>query len=115
MIVIKSVHFLLDAMLSMTDDDLKSLLVINYVRMACSVVLLIKMSATATAPNSEVDKILDTESLRADFYLKTIISRLKDISKYRVANKFMQIVVKVMMWCHQLAINGLCRRWARLL
>ena len=51
-IVIKSVHFLLDAMLSMTDDDLKPLRVINYVRMAYSVVLLIKMSATTTAPNS---------------------------------------------------------------
>jgi hypothetical protein len=29
------------------------------------------MPATTTAPNSEIDKILDTENLRVDFYLET--------------------------------------------
>lgn len=107
MIVMKSANVLLDAMLSMPDDGLESLVVINCVRMACSVVLLIKMSATTTAPNSELGKTLDTESSRVDFYLKTIISRLKNFSEYRVANKLMQIVVKVTMRRHQhLAING---------
>jgi hypothetical protein len=108
MIVIESAHLLLDAMLSMPDDVMKSLPVICYVRMSYTVVLLIKMSAAATAPSSELGKILDVESLRVDHYLKAIISRLKNISDYRVANKFMQIVVKVAMWRHHhhLAING---------
>jgi len=107
MIVIESAHLLLEAMLSMPDDVMKSLPVICYVRMSYSVVLLIKLSAAATAPNSELGKILDVESLRVDHYLKAIIARLKNIADYRVAHKFMQIVVKVAMWRHQnLAMNG---------
>lgn len=105
MTVIESAHFLLDAFLGASDASLKCYPVINYVRMAYSCVLLIKIFAASSAPNSELGKILDPNALKVDEYLKAIVSRLQNLTEYRVGNKFLQIIVKVAMW-HQQHLNS---------
>lgn len=98
LVIIESAHASLNAMISMSELVLRSIPVINYVRMAYALVMLIKMSATAVAPGSELGKILAIDSLKVDYYIKEVVARLKAIADYRVAAKFLQVVVKVGMW-----------------
>lgn len=59
------------------------------------------MCATINAPNSELAKIIDIDSLHVDYYVKGIVEKLQAISEYRVASKFLPIIVKVAMWYYQ--------------
>ena len=59
------------------------------------------MCATINAPNSELAKIINIDSLRVDYYVKGIVEKLQSISEYRVASKFLPIIVKVAMWYYQ--------------
>lgn len=107
MTVIESAHLLLDAFFSVPDDVIKSYPVINFVRMSYGMVLLIKMYANASLPDSELGKILDAESLKIDHYLRMAITRLKRITDYRAASKFLQIVLKVAMYHQQRLVNAI--------
>lgn len=59
------------------------------------------MCATINVPNSELAKIIDIDSLQIDYYVKGILEKLQSISEYRVASKFLPIIVKVAMWYYQ--------------
>ncbi|KFY89513.1 hypothetical protein V498_06417 [Pseudogymnoascus sp. VKM F-4517 (FW-2822)] len=107
MTVIESAHLLLDAFFSVPDDVIKSYPVINFVRMSYGMVLLIKMYANANLPDSELGKILDAESLKIDHYLRMAVTRLKRITDYRAASKFLQIVLKVAMYHQQRLANAM--------
>ncbi|KFY25179.1 hypothetical protein V493_04783 [Pseudogymnoascus sp. VKM F-4281 (FW-2241)] len=107
MTVIESAHLLLDAFYSVPDDVIKCYPVVNFVRMSYGMVLLIKMYANASLPNSELGKILDAESLKIDYYLRMAVTRLKRITDYRAASKFLQIVLKVAMYHQQRLSNAM--------
>ncbi|OBT72148.1 hypothetical protein VF21_08785 [Pseudogymnoascus sp. 05NY08] len=107
MTVIESAHLLLDAFFSEPDDVIRSYPVINFVRMSYGMVLLIKMYANASLPDSELGKILDADSLKIDHYLRMAVTRLKRITEYRAASKFLQIVLKVAMYHQQRLTNAM--------
>lgn len=109
MTVIESAHLLLDAFFSVPDEVIRCYPVVNYVRMAYGMVLLIKMYANASLPDSELGKILDAESLKIDHYLRMAVTRLKRITDYRAASKFLQIVLKVAMY-HQQRLSNVMPR-----
>jgi hypothetical protein len=75
--------------------------------MSYGMVLLIKMYANASLPDSELGKILDAESLKIDHYLRMAVTRLKRITDYRAASKFLQIVLKVAMYHQQRLSNAM--------
>lgn len=107
MTVIESAHLLLDAFFRVPDDVIKSYPVVNFVRMSYGMVLLIKMYANASLPDSELGKILDADSLKIDHYLRMAVTRLKRITEYRAASKFLQIVLKVAMYHQQRLSNAM--------
>ena len=41
------------------------------------------MCATINAPNSELAKIIDIDSLQVNYYVKGIVEKLQSISEYR--------------------------------
>ncbi|KFX87567.1 hypothetical protein V490_08157 [Pseudogymnoascus sp. VKM F-3557] len=107
MTVIESAHLLLDAFFSEPDEVIRCYPVVNFVRMSYGMVLLIKMYANASLPDSELGKILDAESLKIDHYLRMAVTRLKRITDYRAASKFLQIVLKVAMYHQQRLSNAM--------
>lgn len=107
MTVIESAHLLLDAFFSVPDDVIKCYPVVNFVRMSYGMVLLIKMYANASLPGSELGKILDADSLKIDHYLRMAVTRLKRVTEYRAASKFLQIVLKVAMYHQQRLSNAM--------
>ncbi|KFY36067.1 hypothetical protein V494_05329 [Pseudogymnoascus sp. VKM F-4513 (FW-928)] len=109
MTVIESAHLLLDAFFSVSDDVIRCYPVINFVRMSYAMVLLIKMYANSSLPDSELGKILDGESLKIDHYLRMGVTRLKSVTDYRAASKFLQIVLKVAMYHQQRLSNAMPR------
>lgn len=101
LVVVESAHALLDVAIGVDPNTLRAMPVVNYARTVLAVILLIKMSATINAPNSELAKILDTDALKVDYYVKEVVEKLQSISEYRVASKFLPIIIKVAIWYYQ--------------
>ena len=104
MACVDSAHSLLDVILGMSIDVLRAIPVVYFVRLSYSVTILIKLSISAEAPSSEIGKILDTESIKANMYLEKLIAHLLNANKpgqCRTATKFLMIILKLKAWYHQ--------------
>ena len=101
LVVVESAHALLDVTIGVDLKTLRAMPVVNFARTVLAVILLIKMSATINAPNSELAKILDADALRVDYYVKEVVEKLQSIAEYRVASKFLPIIIKVAIWYYQ--------------
>lgn len=101
LVVVESAHALLDVAIGVDLKILRAMPVVNYARTVLAVILLIKMSATINAPKSELSKILDADALKVDYYVKEVVEKLQSISEYRVASKFLPIIIKVAIWYYQ--------------
>lgn len=102
--VVESAHTVLDTFTSMEARDLRVFPIIAWSRMAYCVVLLIKISVSAASPTSELSKLLDIESLKVDFYIKKLVTIIKEAvgpQKARIPSKFLKIVAKFGIWYHQ--------------
>ena len=74
--LISSAQSMLDIILGMDLLVLRSLPIYNYVRMAYSVVILVKLYVSSKSSTSKIGEVLDREHLKLGFYLKALIDLL---------------------------------------
>lgn len=75
---ISHIHSLLDILLGMSIGDLRSLPVFTYVRMIYSIVVLTKLYISSKSPQSKIGAVINSNSLRLDFYLDAIINMMEE-------------------------------------
>lgn len=74
--IISSAHSLLEILLAMDIEALRSLPIANFVRMAYAVSLLVKLYISSKSPTSSIGALLDPESLNLGTYLSTLVDKL---------------------------------------
>ncbi|KAH7393264.1 hypothetical protein BKA64DRAFT_82114 [Cadophora sp. MPI-SDFR-AT-0126] len=74
--LISSAQSMLDIILGMELSVLRSLPIYNFVRMAYSVIILVKLYISSKSSASKIGEVLDRERLRLGFYLKALIDLL---------------------------------------
>jgi len=102
--VIESCHEVLDLFIVTDLREVRNFPTITWVRMAYCIVLLIKISILTTSTTSELGKLLDIESLKIDFYIKNLVTRIREAAgaqEARMPSKFLKIVAKLGMWYHK--------------
>ncbi|PVH85560.1 hypothetical protein DL98DRAFT_451738 [Cadophora sp. DSE1049] len=74
--LVSSAQSMLDIILAMDLSVLRSLPIYNFVRMAYSIVILVKLYISSKSPTSKIGEVLDREHLKLGFYLKALIDLL---------------------------------------
>lgn len=98
---LSSAQALLDIFLSFTNTETRSQPAIVFVRVAYAIVIIIKLYYSASAPKSELGRVLDRESLKLDYYLENIIVQLRNASdddKATAPQKFLMIISMLNVW-----------------
>jgi len=98
---LSSAQALLDIFLSFTNTETRSQPSIIFVRVAYAIVIIIKLYYSASAPKSELGRVLDRDSLKLDYYLENIIAQLKSASdddKATAPQKFLMIISMLNVW-----------------
>ncbi|KAL8755297.1 MAG: hypothetical protein Q9199_003737 [Rusavskia elegans] len=96
-----SIHGLFDTFLHSTTEDVRTVPVFYFVRIAYATVLLIKLYLAASAPESELGKVISSNDLRVEDYL----GRLRELlqagagpGKCRPARSFFLVLVMLQTW-----------------
>ncbi|KAL8673787.1 MAG: hypothetical protein Q9168_001799 [Polycauliona sp. 1 TL-2023] len=96
-----SIHGLFDTFLRLTTEDVRTVPVFYFVRIAYATVLLIKLYVAASAAVSELGKVISTKDLRVEDYLR----RLRELfqagagsGKCRPARSFFLVLVMLQTW-----------------
>jgi len=74
--IIFSSHSLLDIMLAMDIDTLRSIPIYNYVRMTYACIILVKLYVSSRSSQSQIGTVVDSQSLRIGFYLENLVTLL---------------------------------------
>jgi hypothetical protein len=69
---------MLDLLLSMTINTLRTVPIYVYVRMAYACIILTKLYTSTRCTTSQIGPVLDRNNLKIGFYLKVLISRLTE-------------------------------------
>ncbi|KAI4187997.1 MAG: hypothetical protein LQ346_005398 [Caloplaca aetnensis] len=96
-----SIHGMFDTFLEMTADDIRTVPVFYFVRVAYAGVLLIKMYFAATAPESELGKVISSDDMRVGHYLGKLRELLQAgaaSGKCRPARSFYLVLVMFQTW-----------------
>ncbi|CAO1605432.1 hypothetical protein XANCAGTX0491_008950 [Xanthoria calcicola] len=96
-----SIHGLFDTFLHSTTDDVRTVPVFYFVRIAYATVLLIKLHLAASAPESELGKVISTNDLRVEDYLRRLRELLQagaGSGKCRPARSFFLVLVMLQTW-----------------
>lgn len=86
---------------SMEIHQIRCLPVFNYVRVAYAVVVLIKLYFAASAPRSELGKIIDKDNMKVDQHLDALLNKFKQTAaedRSRPAAKFLIVLVMLKTW-----------------
>ncbi len=73
---ISSAQSLLDILLTMDIEALRSLPIYNYVRMSYALIILVKLYISSKTPQSKIGAVLDPASLKVGIYLNSMIDKL---------------------------------------
>ncbi|KAL8853606.1 MAG: hypothetical protein Q9221_001592 [Calogaya cf. arnoldii] len=96
-----SIHGLFDTFLHSTTEDVRTVPVFYFVRIAYATVLLIKLYLAANAPESELGKVISTNDLRVEDYLRRLRELLQNgaaSGKCRPARSFFLVLVMLQTW-----------------
>lgn len=96
-----SIHGLFDTFLHSTTEDVRTVPVFYFVRIAYASVLLIKLYLAASAPESELGKVISTNDLRVEDYLRRLRELLQagaGSGKCRPARSFFLVLVMLQTW-----------------
>ncbi|KAF3762611.1 hypothetical protein M406DRAFT_226469, partial [Cryphonectria parasitica EP155] len=91
---------------SMDASSIRCLPVFNFVRVAYATVVLIRIYFAACAPNSELGKIIDKDSMKVDQHLDTLLEKFREVGaddKSRPAAKFLVVLVMIRSWFHKIS------------
>jgi hypothetical protein len=76
--IISSAHSLLDIMLAMDIDTLRSIPIYNYVRMTYACIILVKLYVSSRSSQSQIGTVVDSQNLRIGFYLENLVTLLTE-------------------------------------
>lgn len=96
-----SIHGLFDTFLKMTTEDIRTIPVFYFVRVSHAAVLLIKMYFTATAAESELGKVISSDDLRVQEYVRSLRDQLQAgaaSGKSQPARSFSLVVHLLQTW-----------------
>lgn len=91
---------------SMHASSIRCLPVFNFVRVAYATVVLIRIYFAACAPNSELGKIIDKDSMKVDQHLDNLLDKFREVAaddKSRPAAKFLVVLVMIRSWFHKIS------------
>jgi hypothetical protein len=98
---ISSAQSLLDILLGMDVDALRTIPIFNYVRMSYALMTLIKLYISSKSPSSRIGSVLKPETLRVDFYLRSIIDKLVEAAgpkEHRAPYTFLGMLMRFHAW-----------------
>jgi len=98
---LRSVDGIFETFLKLDVETVRCLPVINFVRIAYAVVVLIKMYFAATTPNSELGKVIDKDNMRVEYYLDGLVAMFTNSAadkKSRPAHKFLMVLLMLKTW-----------------
>ncbi|OBR15209.1 Fungal specific transcription factor [Colletotrichum higginsianum IMI 349063] len=98
---LSAIDGIFDAFLAMEVPSIRCLPVFNFVRIAYAVVVLIKMYFSATAPGSELGKVIDKDNMKVESYLDALLEKFRAAAsddRSRPAAKFMVVLVMLRSW-----------------
>lgn len=98
-----------DTFLSMDIASIRCLPVFTFVRVAYATVVLIKMFFTASAPNSELGKVINRDNMKVEAHLEALLDKFRATAaddKCRPASKFLIVLVMLRSWLHKQGPNG---------
>ncbi|KAI9755793.1 MAG: hypothetical protein M4579_004156 [Chaenotheca gracillima] len=96
-----SIHATIDIFTSFDRDTVRNLPIFNFVRVAYSLVVLMKMHFAASVPNSELGKVIPKEAMKLNHYLMTLLGAFRAAAENgacRPAQKFMMVLVMLSTW-----------------
>ncbi|GKT48105.1 transcriptional regulatory protein DEP1 [Colletotrichum spaethianum] len=98
---LSAIDGIFEAFLAMEVPSIRCLPVFNFVRVAYAVVVLIKMYFSATAPGSELGKVIDKDNMRVEYYLDALLEKFRAAAsddRSRPAAKFLVVLVMLRSW-----------------
>ncbi|EFQ35292.1 hypothetical protein CGRA01v4_05806 [Colletotrichum graminicola] len=90
-----------EAFLAIEVPHARCLPIFNFVRVAYSVVVLIKIYFSATAPGSELGKVIDKDNMKVEYYLDALLEKFRAAAsddRSRPAAKFLVVLVMLKSW-----------------
>lgn len=96
-----SIDGIFDCFLTFDVATIRCLPVGHFVRVAYAVVVLIKMYFAASAPNSELGKVINKDDMKVDQYLDRLVDIFKASAaeeKSRPAAKFLMVLIMLRTW-----------------
>ncbi|OHE98996.1 hypothetical protein CORC01_05686 [Colletotrichum orchidophilum] len=98
---LSAIDGIFEAFLAMEVPSIRCLPVFNFVRVAYAVVVLIKMYFSATAPGSELGKVIDKDNMKVEYYLDALLEKFRAAAsddRSRPAAKFLIVLVMLRSW-----------------
>jgi hypothetical protein len=98
---ISSAQSLLDILLGLDVDALRTIPIFNYVRMSYALMTLIKLYISSKSPSSRIGSVLKPETLRVDFYLRFMIDKLVEAAgpkEHRAPYTFLGMLMRFHAW-----------------
>lgn len=90
----------------MDPTNIRCLPLFNFVRVAYATVVLIRIYFAACAPNSELGKVIDKDSMKVDQHLDSLLDKFREIAandKSRPAAKLLVVLVMIRSWFHKIS------------
>jgi hypothetical protein len=100
-VCLKSVDGIFNTFLDLDVETVRCLPVINFVRVAYAVVVLIKMYFAAVTPNSEIGRVFVKENMQVEQYLDGLCSKFHAAAaeeKSRSSHKFLMVLMMLKTW-----------------
>jgi len=98
---ISSAQAFLDILIRMNIDTLRMIPIFNYVRMAYSLITLIKLYISAKTPSSPIGSVLDPKSLKIGYYLNALMETLVEAigpNECRAPYTFLGMILRFQAW-----------------
>ncbi|KAL9121296.1 MAG: hypothetical protein Q9187_002151 [Circinaria calcarea] len=96
-----SIHKVFDTFLSFTIDDIRTIPVFHFIRMAFATVTLLRIYDCAVMPNSELGRVLPVADLKVETYLDRLLGLLQAAAverKSRLARYFQLVLMMLTSW-----------------
>ncbi|KPM36634.1 hypothetical protein AK830_g9930 [Neonectria ditissima] len=96
-----AINGIFEAFLSMDLDDIRSLPVLIFSRVAYAIAMLIKICLSAMIPNSELGEVINKDLMKATHYLDELVHKFSDAAaddRCRPVAKYMAVVATLRTW-----------------
>jgi hypothetical protein len=100
-VCLRSVDGIFETFLKLDVEIVRCLPVINFVRIAYAVVVLIKMYFAAATPNSELGKVINKDHMKVEYYLDGLVAMFTNSAadkKSRPSHKFLMVLLMLKTW-----------------